>query len=313
MTRQTRILAILPLLIAGAAASAQADPASCKTVKMGQPPWTDIRVTDGLATTVMNAIGYQPDVKHLSVPIIYQALKNKQIDVFQGNWMPAQEHFIKSYQGGFEKLGTNLTGAKFTLAVPDYVAAAGVHSMADLNKFAAKFHEKIYGIDPGAPANKNISNMIAANAYGLGKWQLVGSSEVGMLAEVSRATAKHQWIVFLAWEPNPMNVHYHLTYLQGGDKYFGPHYGEATVYTLGTPGFAARCPNLAHLFSQMKFNVAMENTMMVPVAKGSISAKQEAADYLKKNPQLLQNWLQGVETASGQPALPAAKQALSIK
>jgi glycine betaine/proline transport system substrate-binding protein len=313
MARRNRTLLGIALVTGGLSQMAHADPAACKAVKMGQPPWTDIRVTDAVAGQVLNAIGYRQDVKHLSVPIIYQALKNKQIDVFQGNWMPAQKHFITSYKGGFERLGTNLTGAKFTLAVPDYVAKAGVHSMADLNKYAAKFHHKIYGIDPGAPANKNISHMIADNAYGLGKWQLVGSSEVGMLAEVARATTRHQWIVFLAWEPNPMNIHYHLTYLTGGDKYFGPHYGEATVYTLGRPGLSKQCPNLAHLFSQLKFNVDMENTMMVPVAKNSISAKQEATDYLKQHPQLLQNWLQGVNTASGQPALPAAQQALGIK
>jgi glycine betaine/proline transport system substrate-binding protein len=305
--------AITMLLMTGWLPTAHADPASCATVKMGQPPWTDIRVTNAITGAVLKAIGYQQHLETLSVPIIYQALKTRQIDVFLGNWMPAQEHFVTAYKGGFERLGTNLTGAKFTLAVPDYVAAKGVHSMADLNKYAAKFGDKIYGIDPGAPANKNISNMIASDAYGLKTWRLVASSEAGMLAQVSRAVARHQWIVFLAWEPNPMNVRYHLTYLEGGDKYFGPHYGEATVYTLGRPGFRQQCPNLAQFFSQLKFAVPMENTMMVPVAKGSVEPGPEASEYLKQHPALLQNWLQGVKTASGQPALPAAQQALAVK
>ncbi|MCU4160173.1 glycine/betaine ABC transporter substrate-binding protein [Acidiphilium sp. AL] len=293
--------------------TARADPASCKVVKMGQPSWTDIRVTDALAGTVLDAIGYHQKIEHLAVPIIYQALKNQQIDVFQGNWMPAQKHFVKSYQGGFERLGTNLSGAKFTLAVPEYVAAAGVHNISDLNKHAAKFDHKIYGIGPGAPADQNIRKMIAANADGLKGWKLVASSEVGMLSEVSRDVARRRWIAFLAWEPNPMNVRYHITYLKGGAAYFGPHYGQATVYTLGRPGFSRQCPNLAHLFGQLKFNVAMENLMMVPVAKGKVSAKHEAVDYLKQHPQLLQSWLKGVKTASGQKALPAAEQALGIK
>jgi glycine betaine/proline transport system substrate-binding protein len=294
-------------------AVASADPSSCTTVRMGQPPWTDINVTDALAGTVLNAIGYQQKIEPLAVPIIYQALKSNQIDVFQGNWMPAQTHFVTSYKGDFETLGTNLTGAKFTLAVPDYVAAAGVHSIADLNKYADKFSETIYGIDPGAPANKNISDMIADNAYGLKNWSMLPSSEAAMLSEVQRDVGQKKWIVFLAWEPHPMNVRFHLTYLSGGEKYFGPDYGQATVYTLGRPGLAQQCPNLAHLFANMKYNVDTENALMVPVASGSAEAPQEAADYLKQNPRQLKAWLAGVTTASGQPALPVASAALGIK
>ncbi len=33
-----------------------------------------------------------------------------------------------------------------------------------------------------------------------------------------------KWIVFLAWEPHLMNTKFHLTYLDGGDKYFGPNF-----------------------------------------------------------------------------------------
>lgn len=315
MTSRTRILTLVGAASVALAftATAQAASSACTVVRMGEPAWTDIRITDALAGTVLDSIGYQQKIEHLSVPIIYQALKNHQIDVFLGNWLPAQQHFVDQYKGGFERLGTNLSGAKFTLAVPDYVAAAGVHSMADLNKHASKFSSTIYGIGPGAPGNQNITKMIAADAYNLKGWKLVASSEAGMLSQVSRATSRHKWIVFLAWEPNPMNVDYHLTYLSGGAKYFGPHYGEATVYTLGRPGFAQQCPNLAHFFGQLAYNVPMENALMVPVTKNNANPKQVASDYLKKHPELLKTWLAGVTTASGQPALPAAKKALGIQ
>lgn len=318
MTKITRKLLLAQAsiglaLLAAAPVSASADPAACTTVRMGQPPWTDIAVTNALAGAVLDAIGYQPQIETLSVPIIYQSLKTQQVDLFQGNWMPAQTGFASAYKGDFETLGTNLTGAKFTLAVPDYVAAAGVHSIADLVKYGDKFGDRIYGIDPGAPANKNISQMISDNAYGLNDWSLVASSEVAMLAQVQRAVARKQWIVFLAWEPHPMNVRFHLTYLAGGDQYFGRNGGQGTVYTLGRPGLAEQCPNLAHLFSQIKFNVDMENALMAPIVDGSAQAPQEAEDYLKRHPRQLQEWLAGVTTASGQPALPAAKAALGIE
>jgi len=291
-------------------AVAHADPAACATVRVGQPPWGDIAVTNALTDTVLNAIGYNTQPQTLAVPVIYQGLKDGQVDLFQGNWMPAQSALRAKYQGGYEVLTTNLTGAKFTLAVPDYVAATGVHSVADLGKFSARFGGKIYGIEPGAPANKNISAIIGDSSYGLGGWQLVASSEAGMLSQVQRAEAAHQWIVFLAWEPHPMNVRFHITYLNGGDKYFGPDYGAAAVYTLGRPGLATQCPNLARFISQVRFDVDTENALLAPVAEGKAEVEPEARAYLASHPALLASWLTGVTTLDGKPALPAAEAAL---
>jgi glycine betaine/proline transport system substrate-binding protein len=58
----------------------------------------------------------------LSVPVTYASMKNKDIDVFLGNWMPSMEGDRKSLRrrrlGGGDP--PNLTGAKYTLAVPAY-------------------------------------------------------------------------------------------------------------------------------------------------------------------------------------------------
>jgi glycine betaine/proline transport system substrate-binding protein len=289
-----------------------ADPASCRKVTFGQPPWTDIATTDGMAITVLDALGYQLQAKILSVPVIFQALANGQIDAFLGNWMPAQSKFAASLiaQKKVDRLGANLIGAKYTLAVPDYVAAAGVRSVADLQRFADRFDKRIYGIEPGAPGNLSIERMIDAGEFGLKGWRLVASSEQGMLAEVQRDVARKKWIVFLAWEPHPMNVVYHITYLSGGDKYFGPNYGGATVYTLVRPGLPQACPNLTRFLGQIQFSVPMENQMMVAVEKGKQTGQQAAVAYLKAHPEIITPWLNGVATISGAPAGPAVTKGL---
>jgi len=43
----------------------------------------------------------------------------------------------------------NLKGAKYTLAVPAYVAQAGVRDFNDLRSFSDRFNHKIFGIEPG--------------------------------------------------------------------------------------------------------------------------------------------------------------------
>ena len=90
--------------------------------------------------------------------------------------------------GEIETVHRNLTGAKFTFAVPSYVYDAGVTDFADLAKYADNFHRKMYGIEPGS--NEVMLDIVAKNALGLGEWNVVESSEQGMLAQVKKWSVK---------------------------------------------------------------------------------------------------------------------------
>ncbi|MFN3634704.1 MAG: choline ABC transporter substrate-binding protein [Rhizobium rhizophilum] len=305
-------LAALGLLLLSTAASAQ-DGESCKTIRLSDPGWTDITATNGVATVILEALGYQPDVKTLSVPIGYQSMKNGEIDVFLGNWMPAQQAFIDDLNStkAIEIMAKNLEGAKFTLAVPTATAEKGIKDFADLGKNPDEFESKIYGIEPGAPANANIQKMIDAGEFGLKDWELVESGEQAMLAQVERASKEGKGVVFLAWAPHPMNERFDLTYLSGGDAYFGPNFGGAEVYTLARTGWSGGCPNAATLFKQMTFDVSMENVLMGEILGGKDST-DAASNWLKANPAVLDTWLKGVTTFDGQPGDAAVKSALGL-
>jgi len=307
------IFSALSMALTGQAIAAE--PQSCMQVRMADPGWTDIDATNAVTGVLLKALGYQQNVSNLSVPITYQGLKKGQIDVFLGNWMPAQGPLVKPFvdEHSIDVLHANLTNAKFTLAVPDYVAAAGIHTFADLAKHADQFNDRIYGIEPGAPANQNIKKMIADKAFGLGDWKIVESSETGMLTQVERAVRDKQWIVFLAWEPHLMNTKFHLTYLSGGDAYFGPNYGGATVNTVTRPGFAGQCTNLAKLFQQLTFNVDLENQIIANVLQNKMDINAAAQNALKGNPALLNAWLKGVTTTSGADGLQAVQAQLGIR
>lgn len=302
-------------LCASIVTASAAEPQSCMQVKMANPGWTDIDATNAMAGVVLKALGYKQNVSNLSVPITYQGLKKGQIDAFLGNWMPAQGPLVKPFvdEKSIEVVHPNLSNAKFTLAVPDYVAAAGVHTFADLQKNADKFESKIYGIEPGAPANQNIKKMVDEKAFGLDGWKLVESSETGMLTQVDRAVRDKKWIVFLAWEPHLMNTKFHLTYLDGGDKYFGPNYGGATVNTVARTGYVAECPNVGRLLKQMTFNVDLENGVITEVLDKKTSVDAAATEALKRNPELVKGWLDGVTTANGGNGLAAVQAALTSK
>ena len=92
-----------------------------------------------------------------------------------------------------------------------YVAEAGVRSFADFDDYRDRFNGEIHGIEPGNDGNELIQAMIEEDAFGLGDWTLVESSEAGMLVEVGRKTRRDEWIVFLGWEPHQMNRLYDMT------------------------------------------------------------------------------------------------------
>jgi glycine betaine/proline transport system substrate-binding protein len=306
-------LCIAAALVLGCGAVKAADPASCKQVKMADPGWTDIGATNALTGIVLEALGYEQKVLPLSVPIIYAGMQKAQVDVFLGNWMPAQTllagPLLKS--GALEQLRANLPNAKFTLAVPDYVAKAGVRSFGDLAKYADKFDRKIYGIETGAPANQMIRKMLAAKSYGLEGWTLVESSEQGMLSQVARKQRGAEWIIFLAWEPNQMNNTFKLTYLDGDKEYFGPNFGSASVNTVTRRGYKADCPNLGRLFSQIEFDAALEQAIIADLADKRQPARASALKQLKARPELPAAWLAGVTTIDGRDGAAAVRARLA--
>lgn len=294
---------MLGTLIATSAEAAVSD--SCQKVRFAEVGWTDIQATTGVARVLLDKMGYDTDSKTVSVPIAYAGLKQNDFDVFLGNWMPSMASIVKPYEasGAVETVTTNLKGAKYTLAVPSYVAKAGVTSFKDLAEHKSEFRGRIYGLESGNDGNKIVESMIHDNAFGLRRFRLVASSEAGMLSEVKHATPNKDWIVFLAWAPHPMNTKLDITYLKGGDDYFGPDYGAATVRTQTRKGYVAACPNVGHFLNNLTFTVDMENHLMDAIMNDHQSAEDAAKAYLKDHPELLKTWLAGVTNTDGTPAL----------
>ncbi|MGE8358491.1 choline ABC transporter substrate-binding protein [Pseudomonas sp.] len=301
-----RVLFAGGLLLATTAFQAHAEDASCATVKLGDPGWSDIAVTNGIASFLLDGLGYKVQSQTLGVPIIFAGLQKGQVDVFLGNWMPAQQSNYDKFvaSGEVDKVAENLTGTEYTLAVPTYAYDAGVKTLDDLQKHADKFDKKIYGIASGAPANESIKEMIAANEFGLKDWTLVESSEQAMLVQVGRAVRRDEFVVFLGWTPHPMNVQHDMKYLKGGEKYFGE---SGTVNTLARKGYAAQCPNVGKLLANLTFTQDMENAIMDQVLSKQASNAQAIQAWLKANPQVIDGWLDGVTTRDGDDGAAAVK------
>lgn len=287
---------------------------ACATVRFSDVGWTDITATTAAAGVIAEALGYATDVKVLSVPVTYTSLKNKDVDVFLGNWMPTMEADIRPFleDKSVESIATNLEGAKYTLATNSKGAELGIKSFADIAKNKEALAGRIYGIEPGNDGNRLILDMIEKDAFGLKGFDVVESSEAGMLAQVARSEKTGEPVVFLGWEPHPMNANFKLTYLEGGDDFFGPNLGGATVHTNVRAGYVDECPNIGKFISNLRFSLAMENEIMGAILNDGEEPRDAAKDWLKANPSVLAGWLEGVTTKDGGDAMGAVKGALGL-
>ncbi len=304
-----KLKSTLSALAIVAAAPAFAD---CDEVVFSDVGWTDITATTAATTVVLEALGYETDIKVLSVPVTYTSLAGGDVDIFLGNWMPTMEGDIAKYrdEGSVDTVRANLEGAKYTLAVNKAAADLGIADFADIASQMDALDGKIYGIEPGNDGNRLIMDMIAANAFGLEGFEVVESSEQGMLAQVARADRREEPVVFLGWEPHPMNANFDMSYLTGGDDYFGPNLGGATVFTNTSAGYVSACPNVGKLLQNLEFTLAMENEIMGAILNDGEDPSDAATAWLAANSGILSGWLDGVTTKDGGDAMAAVSAAL---
>lgn len=109
-----------------------------------------------------------------------------------------------------------------------------------------------------------------------------------------------------------MNANFEMKYLSGGDDWFGPDFGGATVFTNTRAGFAGECPNVGVLLNNLAFTLAMENEIMKAILDDGAPPEAAAAAWLKAHPAVLDGWLDGVTTVDGNPGLPAVKAHLGL-
>lgn len=271
--------------------------------------WTGVTVKTEMAAAILSSLGYRTKQITMSVPIVYVALSKGDADIFLGNWMPsmasiADKHF---QDGSVIQYSTNMKGAKYTLAVPTYCADAGLRHFKDIVTFGEELDWKIYGIEAGNDGNMIIQSMIDKDMFGLGKFSLVSSSEVGMLLEVQSCTRRKKPIVFLGWSPHSMNERIDMTYLNGStEETFGGSDGTAAVWTNTRKGLESDHPNVAVFLKNLVFPIAMMNQIMTDIHETtSLPPRTAGLNWLKAHPEQYATWLKGVTTLAGKPGAEA--------
>ena len=95
-------------------------------VGMAEPGWNDLAFTTGVAKVLLQALGYEPHSEVLGINVIYEGMKNKDLDLFLGYWDPAMVTYYEPYKkdGSVENVRVNLVGANARGGTTGAVAVA---------------------------------------------------------------------------------------------------------------------------------------------------------------------------------------------
>jgi glycine betaine/proline transport system substrate-binding protein len=278
-------------------------------------PWTCVTVKTEVAEYILDTLGYDATSMMLSVPIAYQGMATGEADVFLGNWMPTMSSIAKPHFESKKVTQMNpiMENAKYTLAVPRYAYEGGLRHFEDIARFADKLDHRIYGIEEGNDGNEVIEMMISEDMFNLGDFEIIPSSETGMLSQVRSYARNEEWIVFLGWSPHWMNNVIDMEYLKGSDeRTFGENDGTATVYINIRSGFDQEQPNVARFLQNYLVPIDMVNEAMTMLHEDNTMEHLDAGlIWLRKNPEVYRGWMEGVTTVDGKPALPLIEKAIS--
>ena len=270
-----------------------------ETVNFGTVDWPEAVAKTNVASTIVDALGYQTEVQELGVPTVFQGLDTGDLDVFVEAWFPTMQTNFDEVQD-VESVTTNLEEATFSVAVNREACEAGVTSHEDLAEFADRFEEggtpTIYGLEPGNDGNQVVLDMIENDQYNLGDWKLVESSTNGMLSEVDRRLGDGEWVAWTGWEPHWMNNRYDMCLLEDPELAWG---GPSHVETLVNNEFPEQFPELYTFFEQMVVTPEIQRELIDGIDNSGLSPEEFALQWLRENPQITDNWLAGIEATDG--------------
>lgn len=260
-------------------------------IVFGKPNWPGVTVKTHVAKNILEEKGYNVRIVSIADPgLIYAAMADDKptVDVLLGAWLPATQrpYWIK-YNHSLEKININLNQTWLGLGVPGYVYDAGIHSIPDLKGHADEFKGRIVTLEAGN--GMTIASEEAIKIYDLDGFKVQTSSTPAMLAEVTRAEKKNEWIVFNAWEPHYMMLDYDIHKLEDPENLFGG--GDEVVYTVARKDFKDDYPWVYEFLQEFQIDVDSQSNWIKEYGKLERDPSVVAQEWIDAHPDVVASWM----------------------
>jgi glycine betaine/proline transport system substrate-binding protein len=279
-----------------------------QAIRFGVPPWPGVTVKTEVVCQILESMGYETEQFEIGPPIIYKGLTSGDVDAYVAAWLPAQNdmYLPLKEKNAIDTVALNLDEAGIGLAVSKEAWEGGVHSVADLDKFADKFGKTIYGIEVGSGMQVSTEGLIKNDVAGLGDWQLSSTTTPIMLTSVQDRIRQGEWVVFHGWQPHWMNIKIDMKFLEGvpgTEKLIS----KSFVWTLASNDCARRFPRAYAFLKQFYVKGQTQSEWIYSFGYEKKKPEAIAKAWIAAHLDTVAVWLKGVNATDGTPAIEALR------
>ncbi len=274
----------------------------CQTVRLPDIGWTDVTATTALTAVLLEpAAATSPRSPCCRYRLLTPRCRTTTSTCSWATGCQRRKSDRKPYvdDGSVEVLGPNLTGAKYTLAVPAYAYEAGLRRLQRHPQVSPDALEhSIYGIEPGNDGNRLIlCDDSWQNLFGLGDFKLLESSEQGMLA-AGRACRTSASPRSCSWRWDAASDE-HALRPAATSRAATRCSGRISAAPPSTPtsraGYEPTVPQRGRLLRNLHFTVrGREPAHGADSRSASARRRSRLRTWLTANPAVVARWLEGV-------------------
>jgi len=277
------------IIFAGLSAPTRAD-----SINLGHVNVSFYEATANVIGLMLERAGLNVGYRSGSHSNIYPLIANGELDLFVAAWLPtAHASYWNEYKNNLVQMGTLFDDAKLYWAVPAYVPAADVRSVADLKKpeVAGKMVKTIRGTLPDS--GLMIGSKKIFEHYGLADagYDLVAGPNAEWLANFNERIAKGEWFVMPLWQPQYLNRAFKLRILDEPQQFLG---GPNTAYLIANKEFAAKLTKRQRaMLGRIELSLKGVTEMDYWVNVEKMTPREAARRWIGSNPTTVTYWIEG--------------------
>ncbi|PLS38600.1 glycine/betaine ABC transporter [Carnobacterium maltaromaticum] len=182
---------------------------------------------------------------------------------------------------------------------PFFLAScASVLSPYDAKKpVGEQINYTITGIDAGAGIMSSTEKAISDYQLDKNNWQLQPSSTAAMTSTLAKAIKDKRPIVVTGWTPHWMFTKFDLKFLEDPKGSFGK---AENIHTIVRKDLKKDEPTAYEVLDRFYWTPEEMADVMLQVNEG-VDPEKAAADWLKANPEKLEEWTKGLKKVDGNP------------
>lgn len=261
-------------------------------VVLGQVSLSFYAVVGGVIQQVLERLGHKVEVRQGSHEQMFPLLGDAGIDLMVGAWLPeGHGAYWAKYGKNAQEVARLYDGARFFWAVPEYVPASEVATLADLAKpgVAGRMSKVIQSIGPGAGIT--VVSAKAVREYGLDAagYSARPGTAPEWIAAYESAVAEKRWVVFPTWAPQYLNRGGKLRPLADPKGVLGG--ANRAVLVAPRERYARLPPATRNVLSRISLDIESVTEMDWQVNVNKLTPAAAARAWMDANPDRLAGWL----------------------